>query len=80
MSPATNAVPAARTANHEWVCGGCRREGGGEFQQSHICQIILSPKVRIDHQTKSLRFGTDVTFSYKDESPEGPFVQVSTPH
>lgn len=32
--------------------------------------------MRIDHNTKSLRFGMDMSFSYKDDTPEGPHVQV----
>ena len=31
-------------------------------------------QVRIDHQTNSLRFGTDMNL-YKSETPEGPYVQ-----
>jgi translation initiation factor 3 subunit A len=32
-------------------------------------------QVHIDHQTNCLRFGSDMSFSYKSETPEGPYVQ-----
>ena len=38
--------------------------------------FLICLQVRIDHKTKSLRFGMDMSFSYKDDTPEGPYVQV----
>ena len=44
---------------------------------SYITPFLLPPpKVHIDHQADCLRFGSDMSFSYKNETPEGPYVQV----
>jgi hypothetical protein len=39
-------------------------------------QHFTSVKVRIDHRTQSVHFGTDLTESQRTDLPEGPHVQA----
>ncbi len=42
--------------------------------------VVTTPsfptQVRIDHGSKSLSFGQELSFSHKEEAPEGSHVQV----
>lgn len=36
---------------------------------------LLNLKVRIDHSSRTLSFGSDLNYSTKEDSPVGPFLQ-----
>jgi translation initiation factor 3 subunit A len=42
----------------------------------HIIVVLFCYQVKIDHQSQSLRFGTDIGLSRYDTLPEGPVIQT----